>query len=139
MGVSIERICVAYGMKMTEQRRLVLKVIEESNDHPDVEELYKRAYKLDEKISLATVYRTIASLLEYGLLSKLELEDGRARYELVQNDGDHHHHLIDLESGKIIEFYNEELERIKEEIAQRLGYKLIRHRLELYGVPLEGK
>lgn len=137
MKLPIEKVCAARGMKITGQRRLILKVIAEATDHPDVEELYSRANQLDSRISLATVYRTVNTLLEYGLLVKLEFGEGRARYEVVDDNVDHHHHLIDLESGKIIEFEDAELESIKERIAKRLGYKLVSHRLELYGIPFD--
>ena len=135
MAIKVEQICVARGIKMTEQRKLILSVIEKG--HPDVEELYQRANKLDSRISLATVYRTINTLVEHDILTKLEFGEGRARYEILCDSKDHHHHLIDVESGKIIEFFDEELEVIKEKIAHRLGYKLVDHKLELYGIKIE--
>ena len=120
---------------MTGQRRTIALVLEASDDHPDVEELYKRASAQDEGISLATVYRTVKLFEETGILEKHEFGDGRARYETA--DGDHHDHLIDVNSGDVIEFVDEEIEALQEKIAQKLGYKLMGHRLELYGVPLK--
>lgn len=118
---------------MTDQRRVVAKVIGDADDHPDVEELYARAAKLDPKISLATVYRTVKLFEEAGLLDKLEFGDGRARYEDAERD--HHDHLIDVNTGQVIEFVDPEIEALQERIAARLGYRLIGHRLELLGVP----
>jgi Fur family transcriptional regulator, ferric uptake regulator len=126
---------VAKGLRMTEQRKIVAKVIAASNDHPDVEELYARAAKVDSKISLATVYRTVKLFEESGLLEKLEFGDGRARYE--DSLRDHHDHLIDVSSGKVIEFVDKDIEELQERIAARLGYRLIGHRLELLGVPVK--
>jgi|TARA_B110000305_G_scaffold9375_1_gene9125 Fur family ferric uptake transcriptional regulator len=120
---------------MTEQRRTVAQVLETSQDHPDVEELYARASKLDPRISIATVYRSVKLFEESGILEKLEFGDGRARYE--DADRDHHDHLIDMQSGKVIEFIDPEIEALQEKIAQRLGYILKGHRLELYGVPIK--
>jgi Fur family transcriptional regulator, ferric uptake regulator len=125
---------VAKGLRMTEQRKVVARVVAASKDHPDVEELYARAVKVDAKISLATVYRTVKLFEESGLLEKLDFGDGRARYEDGQRD--HHDHLIDVNSGKVIEFVDPEIEELQERIAARLGYRLIGHRLELLGVPL---
>jgi Fur family transcriptional regulator, ferric uptake regulator len=125
---------VAKGLRMTEQRKVVARVVAASKDHPDVEELYARAAKVDAKISLATVYRTVKLFEESGLLEKLDFGDGRARYEDGQRD--HHDHLIDVNSGKVIEFVDPEIEELQERIAARLGYRLIGHRLELLGVPL---
>ncbi len=118
---------------MTDQRRVVAKVIGDADDHPDVEELYARAAKIDPKISLATVYRTVKLFEEAGLLDKLEFGDGRARYEDAMRD--HHDHLIDVNTGQVIEFVDPEIEALQERIAARLGYRLIGHRLELLGVP----
>jgi Fur family transcriptional regulator, ferric uptake regulator len=126
---------VAKGLRMTEQRKIVAKVIAASNDHPDVEELYARAAKVDARISLATVYRTVKLFEESGLLEKLEFGDGRARYE--DSLRDHHDHLIDVSSGKVIEFVDKDIEELQERIAARLGYRLIGHRLELLGVPIK--
>ena len=120
---------------MTEQRRIVAKVLEESQDHPDVEELYARALKLDPRISIATVYRSVKLFEESGILEKLEFGDGRARYEDAERD--HHDHLIDMNSGEVIEFIDPDIEALQEKIAERLGYRLKGHRLELYGVPIK--
>lgn len=126
---------VAKGLRMTEQRRVVARVIAAAEDHPDVEELYARAAAVDPKISLATVYRTVKIFEAAGLLEKLEFGDGRARYEDAERD--HHDHLIDVNSGEVIEFVDPEIEALQERIAARLGYRLIGHRLELLGVPLK--
>lgn len=120
---------------MTEQRRVVAQVLETSDDHPDVEELYFRASKLDPRISIATVYRAVKLFEESGILEKLEFGDGRARYE--DADRDHHDHLIDMQTGEVIEFIDPDIEALQEKIAVRLGYKLKDHRLELYGVPVK--
>ncbi len=128
----IER-CEANGLRLTEQRRVIAQVLESSDDHPDVEELYVRASAVDARISLATVYRTVKLFEESGILEKLEFRDGRARYE--DADRDHHDHLIDLHSGEVIEFVDEEIEELQDRIAKKLGYDLKGHRLELYGVP----
>lgn len=125
--------CEAKGLRMTDQRRVVARVIGESDDHPDVEELYARAAKIDPRISIATVYRTVKLFEESGILEKLEFGDGRARYEDAERD--HHDHLIDVNSGTVIEFVDPEIEALQEKIAARLGYKLVGHRLELLGVP----
>jgi Fur family ferric uptake transcriptional regulator len=122
-------------MRMTGQRRTIARVLSEANDHPDVEEVHKRASAQDKNISLSTVYRTVRLFEEAGILERHEFGDGRARYEQVASE--HHDHLIDMRSGKVIEFRNEQVERLQEAIARELGYKLIDHRLELYGVPLK--
>jgi Fur family ferric uptake transcriptional regulator len=127
--------CEAKGLRMTDQRRVVARVIEDSDDHPDVEELYARAAKVDPRISIATVYRTVKLFEEAGILEKLEFGDGRARYEDAERD--HHDHLIDVNSGTVFEFVDPEIEALQERIAARLGYKLVGHRLELLGVPLK--
>lgn len=134
---TLEEACVARGMRMTDQRRTIARVIEESSDHPDVEELYCRASALDPRISLSTVYRTVNLFEEAGLITKHDFKDGRARFELIPDE--HHDHLIDIRTGTVIEFRNEEIEAIQEIIAKRLGYKLVDHRLELYAVPLSDK
>ena len=131
---TLEEQCAAKGMRMTEQRRVIAQVIEQSADHPDVEELYRRASRVDERISLSTVYRTLNLFEEAGLVTKHDFKDGRARFEPIPDE--HHDHLIDIRSGKVIEFRNEEIEAIQEVIAKRLGYRLVDHRLELYAVPL---
>jgi Fur family ferric uptake transcriptional regulator len=125
--------CEAKGLRMTEQRRIIARVLEHSRDHPDVDELFKRSSALDPGISIATVYRTVKLFEEAGILDKLEFGDGRARYE--DADRDHHDHLIDLTTGKVIEFVDEEIEALQDRIAEKLGYELRGHRLELYGIP----
>ena len=125
--------CEARGLRMTDQRRVVARVIGDAEDHPDVEELYARAAKVDPKISLATVYRTVKLFEEAGILEKHEFGDGRARYEDAERD--HHDHLIDVNTGQVIEFVDPDIEALQEKIAARLGYRLIGHRLELLGVP----
>ena len=128
----IEKLCVERGMRMTDQRRVVARVLSQSHDHPDVEELYRRSAAVDPHISIATVYRTVRLFEEAGVVEKHDFGDGRSRYEELTDD--HHDHLIDTKTGKVIEFYDEEIEKLKEAIAARLGYRLIRHKLELYGV-----
>ena len=135
MSDTIISRCEEKGLRLTEQRRVIAAVLEESYDHPDVEELYARASKLDPRISLATVYRTVKLFEDFDLLDKHEFGDGRARYE--SSDRDHHDHLIDINSGQVIEFVDKEIEKLQEKIAQKLGYRLKGHRLELFGVPLE--
>ena len=127
--------CENKGLRMTGQRRVVARVLQESDDHPDVEELYARALGVDAGISLATVYRTVKLFEEAGILDKLEFGDGRARYEDAERD--HHDHLIDMNSGEVIEFVDPDIEALQEKIAARLGYTLKGHKLELYGVPLK--
>lgn len=129
----IER-CEANGLRMTDQRRTIAQVLEEANDHPDVEELYARASARDAAISIATVYRTVKLFEEAGILERLEFGDGRARYEDAERD--HHDHLIDMQSGEVIEFVDPEIEALQEKIAEKLGYRLKGHRMELYGVPI---
>jgi len=128
----IER-CEANGLRMTEQRRVIARVLEESDDHPDVEQLYARASAVDSGISIATVYRTVKLFEEAGILDRLEFGDGRARYEDAERE--HHDHLIDMNSGKVIEFVDPEIEVLQEKIASKLGYELRGHRMELFGVP----
>ena len=135
MAKNIIYRCEKNGLRMTEQRRVVAQVLETSNDHPDVEELYFRASKLDPRISIATVYRAVKLFEESGILEKVEFGDGRARYE--DADRDHHDHLIDMQTGEVIEFIDPDIEALQEKIAVRLGYKLKDHRLELYGVPIK--
>lgn len=131
----LERLCIKQGMRMTDQRRVIARVLSESHDHPDVEELYVRASKIDEHISIATVYRTVRLFEEAGILERHDFGDGRARYEEVSED--HHDHLIDVQTGRVIEFRNEEIEALQRKVAAELGYKLVDHRLELYAVPSE--
>jgi Fur family ferric uptake transcriptional regulator len=137
MGSRLEQLCEQLGMRMTDQRRVIARVLSSSSDHPDVEELHRRSVAIDPRISIATVYRTVRMFEENGILSRLDLGDGRARYEEMPES--HHDHLIDTRSGKIIEFNDPELEALQERIAIRLGYKLVDHRLELFGVPLDDK
>jgi Fur family transcriptional regulator, ferric uptake regulator len=129
--------CEARGLRMTDQRRTIARVLEAAEDHPDVEELHARAVAVDPRISIATVYRTVKLFEESGILDKHEFGDGRARYETA--DRDHHDHLIDMNSGEVIEFVDPEIEELQDRIAARLGYQLKGHRLELYGVPLRHK
>jgi len=135
MRDTITERCEAKGLRMTDQRRTIATVLEASDDHPDVEELYGRASGVDPRISIATVYRTVKLFEEAGIIDKLEFGDGRARYEDAERD--HHDHLIDMNSGEVIEFVDPEIEALQEKIAEKLGYRLIGHRLELYGVPLK--
>lgn len=128
----IEQLCVEKGMRMTDQRRVIAKVLNQSDDHPDVEELYRRASAVDPHISIATVYRTVRLFEEAGVITRHEFGEGRSRYE--ETTEEHHDHLIDMNSGEVIEFMDDEIERLQEIIARRLGYKLVAHRLELYGV-----
>ena len=133
----IEKLCVEKGMRMTDQRRVVARVLSEAKDHPDVEELYRRAHTVDPHISIATVYRTVRLFEESGIIERHDFRDGRSRYEEAPDV--HHDHLIDMRSGKVIEFVDEEIEKLQQAIARRLGFKLVDHRLELYGVPVEEK
>ncbi|WP_298720354.1 Fur family transcriptional regulator [uncultured Ferrovibrio sp.] len=135
MSSRLEQLCEQLGMRMTDQRRVIARVLSAADDHPDVEELHHRAAAIDPRISIATVYRTVRMFEENGILSRLDLGDGRARYEEMPEA--HHDHLIDMRSGKIIEFNDPELEELQERIAAKLGYKLVDHRLELFGVPLD--
>ncbi len=128
-------MCAERGMKMTEQRRVIARVLAESSDHPDVEELYQRSSEIDSKISIATVYRTVRLFEETGLLERLDFGDGRARYE--EASGEHHDHLINVKTGEIIEFQNEAIEALQEKVAEEFGFKLVGHRLELFGVPVD--
>ena len=131
----IEKLCAERGMRMTEQRRVIARVLGESHDHPNVEELYRRASAQDPHISIATVYRTVRLFEEAGVVERHDFGDGRSRYEEAGDD--HHDHLIDTKTGQVVEFFDAEIEQLKTAIAERLGYKLIGHKLELYGVPLE--
>lgn len=130
----IER-CEEKGLRLTDQRRTIAAVLEQSTDHPDVEELYKRASEIDSNISLATLYRTVKLFEDWGMLDKHEFGDGRARYETA--DRDHHDHLIDVNTGQVIEFVDKEIEVLQEKIAAKLGYRLVDHRMELFGTPLK--
>ena len=132
MKDSIEKKCIDKGVKLTDQRKIIAKVMSESNDHPDVDELYKRVSKIDSKISIATVYRTVKLFEEVGILTKHEFRGGKARYEEI-NEG-HHDHLIDIKSGEIIEFVDDEIEKLQKKVAEKHGYTLVDHKLELYGI-----
>ena len=135
MSHRIEKLCIDKGMRMTDQRRIIAQVLSEADDHPDVEELHSRAHALDPHISIATVYRTVRLFEEAGIIARLDFRDGRSRYE---EQPDHHHdHLIDMKTGKVVEFMDAEIEILQDAIAKRLGYRLIGHRLELYGTPIE--
>jgi len=130
----IEDLCIKKGLRMTEQRRVIARVLSDADDHPDVEMVHRRAAEIDSRISIATVYRTVRLFEEANILERHDFGDGRARYE--ETPDAHHDHLIDVESGRVIEFRNEQIEKMQQEIAEKLGFKLVDHRLELYGVPL---
>ena len=130
----LERLCLEKGLKMTDQRRIIARVLSEATDHPDVEQVYRRATALDSRISIATVYRTVRLFEEANILERHDFRDGRSRYEEMREE--HHDHLIDIESGRVIEFQNSEIEALQRKVAERLGYRLVDHRLELYAVPL---
>jgi Fur family transcriptional regulator, ferric uptake regulator len=132
----IERLCADKGMRMTGQRRIIARVLSEAEDHPDVEEVYRRASALDPRISLSTVYRTVRLFEGADILERHDFGDGRARYE--QSGHGHHDHLINMQTGEVIEFKNEQIERLQDIVARELGFRLIGHRLELFGVPLKG-
>ena len=131
----LEKLCVDQGMRMTDQRRVIARVLSVSADHPDVEELYRRAHEIDPHISIATVYRTVRLFEESGIIERHDFRDGRSRYEEAPDV--HHDHLIDMKTGQVVEFVDAEIEALQQAIARKLGYKLVDHRLELYGVPLE--
>ncbi len=132
----IEKACLEKGLRMTDQRRIIARVVEEAYDHPDAEELYRRASAVDPHISIATVYRTVKLFEDAGILDRHDFRDGRARYEETST---HHDHLIDLSTGRVIEFVNEEIEKLQKRVAHELGFELVDHRLELYGRPLANK
>ena len=132
MSETIEQKCITKGVKLTDQRRIIAKIMSDSQDHPDVDELYKRVSKIDSKISIATVYRTVKLFEEAGIVAKHDFKGGKARYEEL-NEG-HHDHLIDIKTGEIIEFVDEEIEKLQQKVADKYGYKLVDHKLELYGV-----
>ncbi|MBV1900775.1 MAG: transcriptional repressor [Kordiimonadaceae bacterium] len=134
---SIEELCLIKGMRMTDQRRVIAKVLSAAKDHPDVEEVYRRSTEIDNGISIATVYRTVRLFEDAGILERLDFRDGRSRYEPVSDE--HHDHLINVETGEVVEFHNDEVERLQEQIAEKLGFKLVDHRMELYGAPLSKK
>lgn len=133
----LEKLCQEKGLKMTDQRRVIARVLSEAEDHPDVEQVYQRATAIDPRISIATVYRTVKLFEEANILERHDFGDGRARYE--EAPADHHDHLIDVRSGEVVEFYSEEIEHLQEKIAKKLGYSLVDHRLELYGIRLDAK
>ena len=132
MSETIEQKCIAKGVKLTEQRKIIAKVMSDSNDHPDVDELYTRVSKIDSKISIATVYRTVKLLEESGIVAKHDFKGGKARYEELSES--HHDHLIDVKTGEIIEFVDDEIEKLQKKVAEKYGYELVDHKLELYGV-----
>ena len=132
MSETIEQKCLSKGVKLTEQRRIIAQVMSKSNDHPDVDELYMRVSKIDPKISIATVYRTVKLFEEAGILTKHDFKGGKARYESMIES--HHDHLIDVKTGEIIEFVDEEIEKLQKKVADKYGYKLVDHKLELYGI-----
>ena len=132
MSETIEQKCLAKGVKLTDQRKIIAKIMSDSQDHPDVDELYKRASKIDSKISIATVYRTVKLFEEAGIVAKHDFKGGKARYEEL-NEG-HHDHLIDIKTGEIIEFVDDEIEKLQQKVADKYGYKLVDHKLELYGI-----
>nr|WP_316651932.1 Fur family transcriptional regulator [uncultured Gellertiella sp.] len=135
LSKTLEELCAARGMRMTGQRRVIARILNESGDHPDVDELYRRAVIVDPRISISTVYRTVKLLEDTGIIARHAFRDGRSRYETVP--AEHHDHLIDLKSGAVIEFRSPEIEALQERIAREHGFKLVDHRLELYGVPLK--
>tara|TARA_B100000287_G_scaffold355533_1_gene346152 strand:+ start:44 stop:454 length:411 start_codon:yes stop_codon:yes gene_type:complete len=132
MNETIEQKCIAKGVKLTEQRKIIAKVMSESNDHPDVDELYNRVSKIDSKVSIATVYRTVKLFEESGIVTKHDFKGGKARYEELSES--HHDHLIDIKTGEIIEFVNDEIEKLQKKVAEKYGYELVDHKLELYGI-----
>jgi len=132
MYESIEQKCISKGVKLTEQRKIIAKIMSDSQDHPDVDELYKRASTIDSKISIATVYRTVKLFEEAGIVAKHDFKGGKARYEELSES--HHDHLIDIKTGEIIEFVDEEIEKLQQKVADKYGYKLVDHKLELYGI-----
>ena len=132
MSESIEQKCIAKGVKLTDQRRIIAKVMSEATDHPDVDELYNRVSRIDSKISIATVYRTVKLFEEAGILAKHDFKGGKARYEELNES--HHDHLIDIKTGEIIEFVDDEIEELQKKVAEKHGYTLVDHKLELYGV-----
>ena len=133
----LEVLWAERGLKMTDQRRVIARVLSDASDHPDVEAVHRRATAIDPNISIATVYRTVRLFEEAGILAKHDFGDGRARYE--ETPDEHHDHLIDIQSGKVVEFHNDEIEELQRKIAEKAGYRLVGHRLELYGIPLDGK
>ena len=136
MPTRIEKLCIDRGLRMTDQRRTIARVLSEAVDHPDAEELYRRSAALDPHISIATVYRTVKLFEDAGILERHDFRDGRSRYEEIQES--HHDHLIDVQTGRVVEFRNEEIEKLQRRVAEELGFELVDHRLELYGKPIVG-
>jgi len=134
LSKTLEELCAERGMRMTDQRRVIARILQESDDHPDVEELYRRSVKIDTRISISTVYRTVKLFEDAGIIERHDFRDGRSRYETVPEE--HHDHLIDLKTGVVIEFHSAEIEALQQRIAREHGFRLVDHRLELYGVPL---
>ncbi|MCQ8183766.1 Fur family transcriptional regulator [Parvularcula maris] len=133
----LEKICAEKGLRMTDQRRVITRVISSADDHPDVEEIHRRAAEIDDRISIATVYRTMRLLEDYDVVQRHDFQDGHGRSRYEEATPEHHDHLINVRSGEVIEFVNEEIERLQEKIAREHGFRLVDHRLELYGVPLD--
>ncbi|MCO5732629.1 Fur family transcriptional regulator [Rhizobium sp. SSA_523] len=135
LSKTLEELCAERGMRMTEQRRVIARILQDSDDHPDVEELYRRSTKIDGRISISTVYRTVKLFEDAGIIEKHDFRDGRSRYETVPEE--HHDHMIDVKTGEVIEFHSAEIEALQERIAREHGFRLVGHRLELYGIPLD--
>jgi Fur family ferric uptake transcriptional regulator len=135
LSKTLEELCAEKGMRMTDQRRVIARILQDSDDHPDVEELYRRSSKVDPRISISTVYRTVKLFEDEGIIERHDFRDGRSRYETVPEE--HHDHMIDLNTGNVIEFQSAEIEALQERIARELGFRLVGHRLELYGIPLD--
>ncbi|MBP2548229.1 Fur family ferric uptake transcriptional regulator [Neorhizobium galegae] len=135
LSKSLEELCAERGMRMTDQRRVIARILQDSDDHPDVEELYRRATKVDSRISISTVYRTVKLFEDAGIIEKHDFRDGRSRYETVPEE--HHDHMIDVKTGEVVEFRSAEIEALQERIAREHGFRLVGHRLELYGIPLD--
>ncbi|AYC99441.1 Fur family transcriptional regulator [Neorhizobium sp. NCHU2750] len=135
LSKTLEELCAEKGMRMTDQRRVIARILQESDDHPDVEELYRRSSRVDPRISISTVYRTVKLFEDEGIIERHDFRDGRSRYETVPEE--HHDHMIDLKTGHVIEFQSAEIEALQERIARELGFRLVGHRLELYGIPLD--
>ncbi|WP_113125565.1 Fur family transcriptional regulator [Neorhizobium sp. 2083] len=135
LSKTLEELCAEKGMRMTDQRRVIARILQESDDHPDVEELYRRSSKVDSRISISTVYRTVKLFEDEGIIERHDFRDGRSRYETVPEE--HHDHMIDLNTGTVIEFRSAEIEALQERIAREHGFRLVGHRLELYGIPLD--
>ena len=135
LSKTLEELCAEKGMRMTDQRRVIARILQDSDDHPDVEELYRRSSRVDPRISISTVYRTVKLFEDEGIIERHDFRDGRSRYETVPEE--HHDHMIDLNAGTVIEFQSAEIEALQERIARELGFRLVGHRLELYGIPLD--